>query len=44
VRREKYWEVNERRMNLDYVPPEQREILRELLAELGPGGAEAPRA
>lgn len=36
VRREKYWEVNERRMNLDYVPPEQREILRRLLDELSP--------
>jgi hypothetical protein len=34
VRREKYWEVNERRMNLDYVPPPQREKLRELLEGL----------
>jgi hypothetical protein len=34
VRREKYWEVNERRMNLDYVPPEQRERLQELLEDL----------
>lgn len=42
VRREKFWEVNERRMNLDYVPPEQRETLRQLLAELGPGATDTP--
>jgi hypothetical protein len=36
VRREKYWEVNERRMNMDYVGPEQREILWQLLEELSP--------
>ena len=36
VRREKYWEVNERRMNMDYVAPEQREILRRFLSELPP--------
>jgi hypothetical protein len=36
VRREKYWEVNERRMNMDYVGPEQREILWRLLEELSP--------
>jgi hypothetical protein len=34
VRREKYWEVSERRMNLEYVAPEQREILRRFLEEL----------
>jgi hypothetical protein len=31
VTREKYWEVNERRLNMDYVPPPQRERLREFL-------------
>ena len=35
VRREKYWEVNERRMNMDYVPDAQRERLREFLESLG---------
>ena len=39
VKREKYWEVNERRMNMEYVAPEQREILRMFLEELAP---EAP--
>ncbi len=34
VRREKYWEVNERRMNMDYVPDAQRERLREFLEAL----------
>ncbi len=34
VRREKYWEVNERRMNMEYVPDAQRERLREFLAGL----------
>ena len=37
VKREKYWEVNERRMNMEYVSPEQREILRQFLEELSPG-------
>ncbi len=37
VRREKYWEVNERRMNMEYVAPEQREILKRFLEELAPG-------
>ena len=36
VRREKYWEVNERRMNVDYVPAEQREVLRQFFEELPP--------
>ena len=31
VVREKYWEVNERRMNIDYVPDPQRVKLREFL-------------
>jgi len=31
IKREKYWEVNERRMNMDYVPDDQREKLREFL-------------
>ena len=45
VRREKYWEVNERRMNLDYVPDEQRETLRRILDTLdGTPGAAVPRA
>jgi hypothetical protein len=34
VRREKYWEVNERRMNMEYVPDVQRERLREFLGTL----------
>jgi hypothetical protein len=34
VEREKYWEVNERRLNLDYVPPERRETLRSFFEEL----------
>jgi hypothetical protein len=34
VRREKYWEVNERRMNMDYVPEPQRDRLREFLLSL----------
>lgn len=38
VRREKYWEVNERRMNFDYVPPEQRERLQALLEDLRSAG------
>jgi len=35
VRRERYWEVNERRVNLDYVPDRQRERLREFFEGLG---------
>jgi hypothetical protein len=35
VRREKYWEVNERRMNMEWVPDAQRERLREFLGTLG---------
>jgi hypothetical protein len=34
VTREKYWEVNERRMNIDYVPEPRREKLREFFAGL----------
>lgn len=34
VTREKYWEVNERRMNIDYVPDAQRAHLREFLESL----------
>ena len=34
VRREKYWEISERRMNFDYVPPAQREKLREFFDSL----------
>jgi len=34
VRREKYWEVTERRMNLDYAPPEQRAKVEEFFARL----------
>ena len=34
VTREKYWEINERRMNIDYVPEPQRARLREFLAAL----------
>jgi hypothetical protein len=35
VRREKYWEVNERRMNMEWVPEDQRQRLREFLETLG---------
>lgn len=31
ITREKFWEVNERRMNIDYVPEAQRAYLREFL-------------
>ncbi len=32
--REKYWEISDRRLNLDYVPDAQREKLREFFASL----------
>lgn len=34
VTREKFWEVNERRLNVDYVPPAQRARLVEFFASL----------
>lgn len=34
VTREKFWEVNERRLNVDYVPPQQRALLVEFFASL----------
>jgi len=34
IKREKYWEINERRINMDYVPDRQREKLREFLDSL----------
>lgn len=34
VRREKYWEVTDRRVNLDYVPPEQRAQVEAFFATL----------
>jgi hypothetical protein len=34
VRREKFWEVNDRRVNMDYVPAEQREKIAELFGAL----------
>jgi len=34
IRREKYWEITERRMHLDYVPDAQREKLREFFSSL----------
>ncbi len=34
VTREKYWEIHERGMNLDYVPSHRREKLREFLESL----------
>jgi hypothetical protein len=34
VRREKYWEITERRMNLDYAPPDQRAKVEEFFARL----------
>ena len=42
--REKYWEVSDRRMNLDYVPEEQRAKLREFFASLNGPQPEAQRA
>lgn len=38
VTRQKYWEVSERRMNIEFVPAPQREKLKEFFASL----AEAP--
>jgi hypothetical protein len=35
VRREKFWEVNERRINMDYVPEDQRVKLYEFFESLG---------
>jgi len=34
VTQERYWEVNERGANMDYVPPERRERLRQFLGSL----------
>ncbi len=34
ITREKYWEINERRMNIDYLPAPQREKLREFFEGL----------
>jgi hypothetical protein len=34
ITREKYWEVIERRVNLDYVPDGQREHLRQFFEAL----------
>jgi hypothetical protein len=34
VKNEKYWEISERRVNLDYVPEAQREKLREFFEKL----------
>jgi hypothetical protein len=39
VTRQKYWEVSERRMNIDYVPGFQREKLREFFDHLKQAGA-----
>jgi hypothetical protein len=36
VKREKYWEVSERRINIDYVPDPQRDKLEEFFAGLAP--------
>jgi hypothetical protein len=38
VSREKYWEVNERRMNMEYVPEPQRTALAQFLDSLPPPG------
>jgi hypothetical protein len=48
ITREKYWEVNERRLNMDYVPAPQRRLLAEFLESVaptaaGPGGSRTPR-
>lgn len=34
VRREKYWEISERRFHIDYVPPEHREKIEEFFETL----------
>jgi hypothetical protein len=34
VTRQKYWEVSERRMNIEFVPEPQREKLREFFETL----------
>lgn len=34
IKREKYWEVNERRIHMDYVPEAQREKLREFFGQV----------
>ncbi len=34
VKREKYWEINERRMNMDFTPAAQREKLQQFFADL----------
>ncbi len=39
VTREKYWEISERRMNIDYVPDAQRARLREFFAGLQDRGS-----
>ena len=39
VKREKYWEISERRMHIDYVPDAQREKLREFFDQLLAGQA-----
>jgi Predicted membrane protein (DUF2254) len=36
ITREQYWEVNERRVNVDYVPDGQREQLRQFFESLEP--------
>jgi hypothetical protein len=41
VRRERYWEVNDRRINLDYVPEDHRAKIAEFFASLDPLRAEA---
>jgi Predicted membrane protein (DUF2254) len=39
VKREKYWEMSERRMHIDYVPDAQREKLREFFEQLAASAA-----
>lgn len=34
IKREKYWEINDRRINIDYVPDDQRDKLREFFKGL----------
>jgi hypothetical protein len=41
VRRERYWEVNDRRINLDYVPADHRAKIAEFFETLGPLRSEA---
>jgi hypothetical protein len=48
ITRQKFWEISERRMNIDFVHPVQREKLQEfldsLLQDRGNGGNDSLKA